>query len=51
MAHNYLTIQDIQTPNTPSLENANDLSFPMMYHTVVYTLYAAHDSQFNNIHI
>ena len=32
-------------------ENADTLSFPMMYHTVVYTPYSVPNSQFNNIPI
>ena len=30
-------------------ENGDDLSFPMMYHTVVYTIYSAPDGHFNII--
>ena len=33
------------TPN----ENADDLSFPIIYHTVVYPLHSATDSQYNII--
>ena len=29
--------------------NADDLNFPILYHTVVYTMYSAHGSQFNSI--
>ena len=39
----------MQTPT--SHENVDDLSFQMKYHTVVYTLYSAIDSQFNNMPI
>ena len=42
-----IILKDIQTPTYHTCENADDHSFPKMYHTVVYTLYSAHDSQFN----